>query len=222
MVGRLTHPMRYDAGTDTYQPVSWDDAFALVGRHLNALPNPDMADFYTSRPRVERRRPSSTRLFAREYGTNNFPDCSNMCHEATSVGLPQSLGVGKGTVLLDDFEKADAILIFGQNPGTNSPRMMTDLRNASRRGCTIMSFNPFRERALERFQGAAEPGGDGDAHLHPDLRPPVPGQGRRRRRPAQGHDEGAGRGRPPRPARGSRAGARLGSSSAATRSASRR
>ncbi|ADH90808.1 oxidoreductase alpha (molybdopterin) subunit [Ancylobacter novellus DSM 506] len=156
MVGRLTHPMRYDAGTDTYQPVSWDDAFTLVGRHLNALPNPDMADFYTS-GRASNEAAFLYQLFAREYGTNNFPDCSNMCHEATSVGLPQSLGVGKGTVLLDDFEKADAILIFGQNPGTNSPRMMTDLRNASRRGCTIMSFNPFRERALERFQAPQNP-----------------------------------------------------------------
>lgn len=156
LVGRLTHPMRYDAATDHYVPVSWDDAFALVGRHLNALPNPDMADFYTS-GRASNEAAFLYQLFAREYGTNNFPDCSNMCHEATSVGLPQSLGVGKGTVLLDDFEKADAILIFGQNPGTNSPRMMTDLRNASRRGCTIMSFNPFRERALERFQAPQNP-----------------------------------------------------------------
>lgn len=96
-------------------------------------------------------------LFAREYGTNNFPDCSNMCHEATSVGLPMSIGVGKGTVLLEDFEKTDCILIFGQNPGTNSPRMMTSLRNASRRGATIFSFNPFRERALERFQAPQNP-----------------------------------------------------------------
>ena len=96
-------------------------------------------------------------LFVREYGTNNFPDCSNMCHEATSVGLPQSLGVGKGTVLLEDFDKADCIFIFGQNPGTNSPRMMTSLRNAARRGASIISFNPFRERALERFQAPQSP-----------------------------------------------------------------
>lgn len=156
MVGRLTHPMRYEETSDTYVPVSWDEAFALVARHLNALPDPNMADFYTS-GRASNEAAFLYQLFAREYGTNNFPDCSNMCHEATSVGLPQSLGVGKGTVLLEDFEKADAIFIFGQNPGTNSPRMMTDLRNASRRGATIMSFNPFRERALERFQAPQNP-----------------------------------------------------------------
>ena len=156
MQGRLTHPMHYDAYTDTYVPVSWDEAFAIVARHLKALPDPNMADFYTS-GRASNEAAFLYQLFAREYGTNNFPDCSNMCHEATSVGLPQSLGVGKGTVLLEDFEKADCIFIFGQNPGTNSPRMMTDLRNASRRGATILSFNPFRERALERFQAPQNP-----------------------------------------------------------------
>ncbi|MCK0206831.1 FdhF/YdeP family oxidoreductase [Starkeya koreensis] len=156
MIGRLTHPVRYDAASDRYLPVSWDEAFATVARHLNALPDPDMAEFYTS-GRASNEAAFLYQLFAREYGTNNFPDCSNMCHEATSVGLPPALGVGKGTVLLEDFEKADAILIFGQNPGTNSPRMMTDLRNASRRGATILSFNPFRERALERFQAPQNP-----------------------------------------------------------------
>ncbi|MFL5287560.1 MAG: molybdopterin-dependent oxidoreductase [Rhodopila sp.] len=96
-------------------------------------------------------------MSSRKYGTNNFPDRSNMCHDATSVALPQSLGVGKGTVLLEDFDKTDYILIFGQNPGTNSPRMMTSLRAASRRGTAIISFNPFRERALERFQAPQNP-----------------------------------------------------------------
>ena len=156
MEGRLTHPMRYDSIGDKYEPVSWEEAFALVARHLNALPDPNMAEFYTS-GRASNEAAFLYQLFAREFGTNNFPDCSNMCHEATSVGLPQSIGVGKGTVLLEDFEKADCIFIFGQNPGTNSPRMMTDLRNASRRGATIMSFNPFRERALERFQAPQNP-----------------------------------------------------------------
>ncbi|MFG1249479.1 FdhF/YdeP family oxidoreductase [Xanthobacter flavus] len=156
MEGRLTQPMRYDAGSDRYLPVSWEEAFALVGRHLNALPDPNMVDFYTS-GRASNEAAFLYQLFAREYGTNNFPDCSNMCHEATSVGLPQSIGVGKGTVLLEDFARADCIFIFGQNPGTNSPRMMSDLRNASRRGATIMSFNPFRERALERFQAPQNP-----------------------------------------------------------------
>ncbi len=156
MVGRLTHPMAYDAPSDRYLPVSWDEALAIVGRQLNALPDPNMAEFYTS-GRTSNEAAFLYQLFVREYGTNNFPDCSNMCHEATSVGLPQSLGVGKGTVLLEDFDKTDCIFIFGQNPGTNSPRMMTSLRNASRRGAAIISFNPFRERALERFQAPQSP-----------------------------------------------------------------
>ncbi|MBS7545308.1 FdhF/YdeP family oxidoreductase [Ancylobacter oerskovii] len=156
MEGRLTHPMRYDSVGDKYEPVSWEEAFALVARHLDALPDPNMAEFYTS-GRASNEAAFLYQLFAREFGTNNFPDCSNMCHEATSVGLPQSIGVGKGTVLLEDFEKADCIFIFGQNPGTNSPRMMTDLRNASRRGATIMSFNPLPERALQRFQAPQNP-----------------------------------------------------------------
>ncbi|MDQ0511805.1 FdhF/YdeP family oxidoreductase [Ancylobacter amanitiformis] len=156
MVGRLTHPMAYDEASDCYLPVSWAEAFATVGRHLAALPNPDMAEFYTS-GRASNEAAFLYQLFVREFGTNNFPDCSNMCHEATSVGLPQSLGVGKGTVLLDDFDKTDCIFIFGQNPGTNSPRMMTSLRDAARRGASIISFNPFRERALERFQSPQNP-----------------------------------------------------------------
>jgi len=154
--GRLTHPMVYDAGTDHYRPISWDDAFATIGRHLRALPNPNMAEFYTS-GRTANETAFLYQIFVREYGTNNFPDCSNMCHEATSKGLPHSLGVGKGTVLLEDFELADAIFIFGQNPGTNSPRMMTALHDAARRGARIVSFNPLRERALERFQAPQNP-----------------------------------------------------------------
>jgi molybdopterin-dependent oxidoreductase alpha subunit len=156
MVGRLTHPMAYDAASDHYVPVGWEEAFAIVARHLNGLPSPNMAEFYTS-GRTSNEAAFLYQLFVREFGTNNFPDCSNMCHEATSVGLPHSLGVGKGTCLLSDFDKTDCIFIFGQNPGTNSPRMMTSLRNASRRGATIMSFNPFRERALERFQSPQSP-----------------------------------------------------------------
>jgi molybdopterin-dependent oxidoreductase alpha subunit len=156
MVGRLTHPMAYDANSDHYVPLTWDEAFATIGAHLNALPDPNMAEFYTS-GRTSNEAAFLYQLFVREYGTNNFPDCSNMCHEATSVGLPRSIGVGKGTVVLEDFDKADCILIFGQNPGTNSPRMMTNLRDASRRGAAIISFNPFRERALERFQHPQSP-----------------------------------------------------------------
>jgi hypothetical protein len=156
MAGRLTHPMIYERASDRYVPIEWDAAFALIGKHLNALDHPDQADFYTS-GRASNEAAFLYQLFVREFGTNNFPDCSNMCHEATSVGLPQSIGVGKGTVLLEDFEHADAIFIFGQNPGTNSPRMMSDLHAASRRGAKIVSFNPFRERALERFAAPQDP-----------------------------------------------------------------
>src|ERR1700759_1960751 len=156
MVGRLTHPLAYDAASDHYVPVSWEEAFAMIGRHLNALPDPNMAEFYTS-GRTSNEAAFLYQLFAREYGTNNFPDCSNMCHEATSVGLPMSIGIGKGTVVLEDFDETDAIFVIGQNPGTNSPRMMTSLRDASRRGVPIVAINPLRERALERFAAPQAP-----------------------------------------------------------------
>ncbi|HBK46528.1 MAG TPA: CbbBc protein [Xanthomonadaceae bacterium] len=148
--GRLTTPMRYDAATDHYVPVGWDEAFALIARHLNALPSPDEAIFYTS-GRTSNEAAFLYQLFVREYGTNNFPDCSNMCHESSGTALKKQIGVGKGTVSLHDFEQADAIFIFGQNPGTNHPRMLGELREAAKRGCRIVSFNPLRERGLERF-----------------------------------------------------------------------
>ena len=154
--GRLTEPMRYDPATDHYVPIDWSDAFALIARELNALRDPNEAEFYTS-GRTSNEAAFMYQLFARRFGTNNFPDCSNMCHEPTSVGLPESIGVGKGTVVLDDFAHADAIFIVGQNPGTNSPRMMTELHNASRRGVPIVVFNPLRERALERFAAPQNP-----------------------------------------------------------------
>jgi formate dehydrogenase major subunit len=154
--GRLTEPMRYDHATDRYQPISWEEAFAMIGAHLRALESPDRADFYTS-GRTSNEAAFLYQLFVRRFGTNNFPDCSNMCHEATSVGLPESIGIGKGTVLLEDFEKTDAIFVIGQNPGTNSPRMMTSLRQASRRGVPIVAMNPLRERALERFAAPQDP-----------------------------------------------------------------
>jgi molybdopterin-dependent oxidoreductase alpha subunit len=156
MVGRLTHPMAYDAAADKYVPVTWEEAFARIGALLHGLASPNQAEFYTS-GRASNEAAFLFQVFAREFGTNNFPDCSNMCHEPTSVGLPQSIGVGKGTVLLEDFDLADAIFIIGQNPGTNSPRMMTSLREASRRGARILSFNPFSERALERFESPQNP-----------------------------------------------------------------
>ncbi len=148
--GRLTHPMVYDAASDRYVPIAWDDAFALIARHLNALPDPDQAIFYTS-GRASNEAAFLYQLFVREYGTNNFPDCSNMCHEPSGSAMRPQIGVGKGTVTLQDFEQADAIFIFGQNPGTNHPRMLGELREAHKRGAQIVSFNPLRERGLERF-----------------------------------------------------------------------
>lgn len=150
MQGRLTEPMRYDAASDHYVPVSWDDAFALIGEHLRALDSPDEAEFYTS-GRTPNEAAFLYSIFVREYGTNNFPDCSNMCHEPTSRGLPHVIGVGKGTVVLDDFEHAEAIFVIGQNTGTNAPRMMTHLVEARKRGVPIVAVNPMPERALIRF-----------------------------------------------------------------------
>jgi molybdopterin-dependent oxidoreductase alpha subunit len=154
--GRLTEPMHYDPATDHYVPVDWDKAFAVIGRELNALADPNEAEFYTS-GRTSNEAAFMYQLFARSFGTNNFPDCSNMCHEPTSVGLPESIGIGKGTVVLDDFAHAQAIFIIGQNPGTNSPRMLTELHRASRRNVPIVVFNPLRERALERFAAPQDP-----------------------------------------------------------------
>ena len=172
--GRLTEPMRYNRATDRYEPISWEDAFAMIGAELHALENPDRADFYTS-GRTSNEAAFLYQLFVRRFGTNNFPDCSNMCHEATSVGLPESIGIGKGTVLLEDFEKTDAIFVIGQNPGTNSPRMMTPLREASRRGVPIVAMNPLRERALERFAAPQDPVEMSTFVLDPDRQRILPG-----------------------------------------------
>jgi len=155
--GRLTDPMVYDSASDKYVPISWDGAFGLIAKHLKALDHPNQAAFYTS-GRASNEAAFLYQLFVRMYGTNNFPDCSNMCHEATSRGLPQTVGIGKGTVTLDDFEQADTILIFGQNPATNHPRMMGELRECVRRGATVVSINPLKERGLERFQDPQSPG----------------------------------------------------------------
>jgi len=154
--GRLTDPMVYDPVTDKYKLIGWDDAYQLIASHLNRLDNPDHAAFYTS-GRASNEAAFLYQLFVRMYGTNNFPDCSNMCHEATSRGLPHTVGVGKGTVLLEDFEHADTILVFGQNPATNHPRMLGELREAAKRGATIVSINPLRERGLERFASPQHP-----------------------------------------------------------------
>lgn len=152
MQGRLTEPMRYDAGTDHYVPVKWDDAFALIGRHLRSLDTPHQAEFYTS-GRTPNEVAFLWSVMVRELGTNNFPDCSNMCHEPTSRGLPPSIGIGKGTCRMEDFDATEAILIFGQNTGSNSPRMMTNLTEARRRGIPIIAVNPMPERAMEQYTG---------------------------------------------------------------------
>lgn len=148
--GRLTHPLAYDPDTDTLRVVEWDEAFNRIGEILRSMPSPDQVEFYTS-GRASNEAAWLFQLFAREYGTNNFPDCSNMCHEATSVGLPQSIGIGKGTVSLDDFDDAELVISIGHNPGTNHPRMMGTLHELARRNVPIIVFNPLRERALERF-----------------------------------------------------------------------
>jgi molybdopterin-dependent oxidoreductase alpha subunit len=154
--GRLTHPIAYDPASDTYKPLEWDAAFARIGEVLRGLPDPDMAEFYTS-GRASNEAAFLFNIFAREFGTNNFPDCSNMCHEATSVGLPQAIGIGKGTVSLEDFDHCDLIIAMGHNPGTNHPRMMGTLHECARRGVPIIVFNPLKERALERFADPQNP-----------------------------------------------------------------
>jgi molybdopterin-dependent oxidoreductase alpha subunit len=148
--GRLSHPVQYNRDTDCYQAVSWQQAFSLIAKHLNTLESPDQAEFYTS-GRASNEAAFLYQLMVRTFGTNNFPDCSNMCHEATGIALKKSIGVGKGTVKMADFEDADAIFVFGQNPGTNHPRMLDTLRQASRRGAAIVTFNTLKERGLERF-----------------------------------------------------------------------
>lgn len=148
--GRLTEPMVYNAKTDHYEPLSWDDAFKTIGAALNQLDSPDEAAFYTS-GRASNEAAFLYQLFGREFGTNNFPDCSNMCHESTSVALPEMVGIGKGTVSLEDFDKADMMLLFGHNPATNHPRMLGQLREAARGGARIISINALKERGLEKF-----------------------------------------------------------------------
>lgn len=154
--GRLTHPVKYNSITDHYEKISWQDAFTMIAKQLNALSSPNQAEFYTS-GRASNEASYLYQLFGRMYGTNNFPDCSNMCHEASGVALNESIGIGKGTVVLDDFDQADAIFVFGQNPGTNHPRMMNALRSAAKGGCKIVTFNNLKEVALERFASPQDP-----------------------------------------------------------------
>lgn len=154
-IGRLTKPLRWDAATDTYVEVPWDDAFAEIGAELRAM-NPKSVVFYTS-GRASLEASYMYQLYARLYGSNNLPDSSNMCHESTSVALPKTIGVGIGTIVLDDFEKTDCIFFFGQNAGTNSPRMLHQLQDARKRGVPIITFNPLRERGLVTFANPQSP-----------------------------------------------------------------
>ncbi len=156
--GRLTHPMLLREGGTHYEALSWDEAFALIGRELTQLDSPDEAAFYTS-GRTSNEAAFLYQLLARQLGTNNLPDCSNMCHESSGAGMTETLGVGKGTVTLEDFAFADAIFIIGQNPGTNHPRMLTTLEDARRRGATIVVINPLREAGNQRFAHPQDPAG---------------------------------------------------------------
>lgn len=149
--GRLTHPMVLGEDSDHYEPISWDDAFAMIASGLNALSSPDQAVFYTS-GRTSNEAAFLYQLFVRQFGTNNLPDCSNLCHESSGLALREVIGVGKGTVTLEDFDLADTILIIGQNPGTNHPRMLSTLQKAARRGATIVSVNPLVEAGMIRFK----------------------------------------------------------------------
>jgi molybdopterin-dependent oxidoreductase alpha subunit len=154
--GRLTHPMLRESESDHYREVSWDEAFAIIAEELNRLGTPDEAAFYTS-GRTSNEAAFLYQLFAREFGTNNLPDCSNMCHESSGCGMSEVVGIGKGTVRLEDFEHADAIFLVGQNPGTNHPRMLTTLREVKLRGAKIVAVNPLREAGLLRFQHPQKP-----------------------------------------------------------------
>ncbi|WP_411375673.1 FdhF/YdeP family oxidoreductase [Arthrobacter sp. MPF02] len=151
MQGRLTEPVYKPAGEDHYRPVSWEQAFSIIGNKLKSLPDPNQAAFYTS-GRTSNEAAFLYQLFIRAYGTNNLPDCSNMCHESSGWGMGQTIGVGKATVSYDDYAKADLIIIMGQNPGTNHPRMLTALEEAKEAGCQIVAVNPLPEAGLMRYK----------------------------------------------------------------------
>ena len=153
--GRLTEPMRYDADADRYVPVAWDEAFRAIGAELQSL-EPTSVVFYTS-GRAALETSFMYQLMARIYGSANLPDSSNMCHESTSVGLPESIGSPVGTVQLEDFEHCDMMFFFGHNTGMNAPRLLHPLQEARKRGVTVFTFNPLPERGLERFKNPQSP-----------------------------------------------------------------
>jgi molybdopterin-dependent oxidoreductase alpha subunit len=149
--GRLTHPMLLPRNATHYEPITWDNAFELIAAELNSLNYPDQAIFYTS-GRTSNEAAFLYQLFVRQFGTNNLPDCSNMCHESSGTALTETIGIGKGTVTLEDFDRAEAIFVIGQNPGTNHPRMLTSLQRAKRNGCKLVHINPLPEVGMTRFK----------------------------------------------------------------------
>ena len=153
--GRLTEPMVTRRGATHYEPISWDDAFAMIADELHGLDSPDEAVFYTS-GRTSNEAAFAYQLFVRAFGTNNLPDCSNMCHESTSVALAEVIGIGKGSVSLDDIHHAELIVVIGQNPGTNHPRMLTALEKAKKNGAKILAINPLKEAGLRPLPQPAE------------------------------------------------------------------
>ena len=154
--GRLTHPMILKPDSQNYEPISWHEAFEIIAEHLSSVNNPDEAIFYTS-GRTSNEAAFLWQLLARRLGTNNLPDCSNMCHESSGVALVDSIGIGKGTVKLDDFNKADLILVVGQNPGSNHPRMLAALKAAKVAGASVVSINPLYETGMKRFKHPQDP-----------------------------------------------------------------
>lgn len=151
MQGRITEPVYKARGSDHYAPISWEDAFGIIGEHLRELDDPNEAAFYTS-GRASNEAAFLYQLFARAFGTNNLPDCSNMCHESTGVAMLHTVGIGKSTVAYEDFDKADLIIVMGQNPGTNHPRMLTALEDAKKNGAQIVAVNPMPEAGLKRYK----------------------------------------------------------------------
>jgi len=174
--GRLTEPVVRRPGSDHYEPVSYDEAFTLIAEQLRSLPTPDAAAFYTS-GRTSNEAAFAYQLFVRAYGTNNLPDCSNMCHESTSVALAQTIGIGKGSVHLEDFYDTDLIIVAGQNPGTNHPRMLSALETAKKNGAKILSVNPLPEAGLMGFKNPQKPKGMLIGERLSDLHLPIRSNG---------------------------------------------
>ena len=154
--GRITHPMYLPEGKDNYEEISWENAFTMIGKELNSLDSPDEAIFYTS-GRTSNEAAFLYQLFVRQFGTNNLPDCSNMCHESSGAALSETLGIGKGSVTLDDFNHADLVIVIGQNPGTNHPRMLSALGETKKRGGKIITINPLEEVGLVNYKDPQNP-----------------------------------------------------------------